>query len=84
MVLHARGDRPEDTGHLVVHQRGGPAWLQEHLTALRSWASTVAGAEMPFHSQPAAGPDNMLALSVDQLTPSNSDVRWSSRALKAG
>ena len=39
-------DQPEDTGHLVVHQRGGPMWLKEHVTALRSLASTIAGAEV--------------------------------------
>ena len=36
MVVHALDDKPEDTGHLVVHQCGGPAWLGEHVTALRS------------------------------------------------
>ena len=46
MAVHTLEDQPEDTGHLVVHQRGGPAWLREHVTALRSWASTVAGAEI--------------------------------------
>ena len=34
MALHALEDQLEDTGHLVVHQRGGPAWHWEHLTAL--------------------------------------------------
>ena len=46
MAVHALEDQPEDTGHLVVHQRGGPAWLREHVTALLSWASTIAGAEV--------------------------------------
>ena len=41
MAVHALEDQTEDTGHLVVHQRGGPAWLKEHVTALRSWASTT-------------------------------------------
>ena len=36
MAVHALEDQPEDTGHLVVHQRGGKAWLKEHVTALRS------------------------------------------------
>ena len=36
MAVHALEDQPEDTGHLVEHQRGGPAWLKEHVTALRS------------------------------------------------
>ena len=36
MAVHALEDQPEDTGHLVVHQRGGPAWFKEHVTALRS------------------------------------------------
>ena len=44
--MHALEDQPEGTGHLVVHQRGGLAWLKEHVTALRSWASTIAGAEL--------------------------------------
>ena len=34
MVVHMLGDQPEDAGHLVVHQRGSPALLREHLTAL--------------------------------------------------
>ena len=46
MAVHVLEDQPEGTGHLVVHQRGGPAWLREHVTALRSWASTIAGAEI--------------------------------------
>ena len=44
MAVHALEDQPEDTGHLVVHQRGGPAWLKEHVTALCPWASAIAGA----------------------------------------
>ena len=28
MAVHALEDQPEGTGHLVVHQRGGPAWLK--------------------------------------------------------
>ena len=46
MALHALEDQPEDAGHLVVQQRGGPAWLQEHLTTLRSCAGTVTRAEV--------------------------------------
>ena len=42
MAVHVLEDQPGDTGHLVVHQRGGPAWLKEHVTALRFWASTIA------------------------------------------
>ena len=30
------GERPADTSHVVVYQRGGPMWLREHLTALKS------------------------------------------------
>ena len=41
IAVHALEDQPEDTEQLVVHQRGGRAWLREHLTALRSWASTT-------------------------------------------
>ena len=84
MAVHALEDRPEDTGHLVVHQRGGPAWLKEHVTALRSWASTVAGAEIRLHDHPAISPGDTRALSVDQLTPSHPDVRWHSADLNAG
>ena len=76
--------QPEDTGHLVVHQRGGRAWLKEHVTALRSWASTVAGAEVRLHDHPAISPGDTRALSVDQLTPSHPDVRWHSADLNAG
>ena len=34
MALHPLEAQPEELGHLVVHQRGGPAWLREHLTTL--------------------------------------------------
>ena len=34
MAVHTLEDQPEDTGHLVMHQRRGPAWLREPLTAL--------------------------------------------------
>ena len=69
MAVHAL----EDTGHVVVHQRGGPSWLKEHVTALRSWASTIAGAEIRPHNHPAISPGDIRALSVDQLTPSHPD-----------
>ena len=68
MVMHTLEDHSEDSGHLVVHQRGGPAWLREHLLALRSWASTVTGAEIRFHDHQATGPNDTQALSVDQWT----------------
>ena len=84
MAVHALEDQLEDTGHLVVHQRGGPAWIQEHVTALRSWASTIAGAEIRLHDHPAISPGNTRALSVDQLTPSHPDVWWHSADLNAG
>ena len=84
MAVHALEDQPEDTGHLVVHQRGGPAWLKEHVTALRSWASTVARAEIRLHDHPAISPGDTRALSVDQLTPSHPDFRWHSADLNAG
>ena len=84
MAVHALEDRPGDTGHLVVHQRGGPAWLKEHVTALRSWASTIAGAEIRLHDHPAISPGDTRALSMDQLTHSHPDVRWHSTDLNAG
>ena len=84
MAVHALEEQPEDTGHLVVHQRGGPAWLREHVTALWSWASTIAGAEVRLHDHPAVRPGNTRALSMDQLTPSQPDVRWHSADLNAG
>ena len=68
----------------MVHQRGGPAWLTEHVTALRSWASTIAGAEVRLHDHPAVRPNDTRALSVDQLTPGYPDVRWHSADLNAG
>ena len=46
MAVHTLEDQPEDTGQLLVHQCGGPAWLREHLTALWSWASMVTGADV--------------------------------------
>ena len=55
----------------MVHQRGGPAWLKEHVTALRSWTSTVAGAEIRLHDHPAISPGDTRALSMDQLTHSH-------------
>ena len=84
MAVHALEDQPEDTGHLVVHQRGVPAWLWEFVTALRSWASTIAGAEVRLHDHSAVCPGDTRALSVDQLTPSHPDVRWHSADLNAG
>ena len=84
MAVHALEDQLEDTGRLVVHQRGGPAWLKEHVTALRSWASTIAGAEIRLHNHPAISSGDTRALSVDQLTLSHSDVRWHSADLNAG
>ena len=84
MAVHALEDHSEDTGHLVVHQRGGPAWLREHVTALRSWASTIALAEIRLHDHPAVRPGYTGALSVDQLTPSHLNVRWHSADLNAG
>ena len=67
-----------------MHQRGGSAWLGEHVTALRSWASTIAGAEIRLHDHTAIRPGDTRALRVDQLTPSHSDVRWHSADLNAG
>ena len=84
MAVHALEDQPEDTGHLVVHQRGGPAWLKEHVMALRSWASTIARAEIRLNHHPGISPGDNRALSVDQLTPSHPDVRWHSADLNAG
>ena len=84
MAVHALEDQPEDTGHLVVHQRGGPAWLKEHVRALRSWASTITGAEIRLHDHPGISPGDTRALSVDRLTPSPPDVWWHSADLNAG
>ena len=84
MAVHALDDQPEDTGHLVVHQRGGPAWLREHVTALRSWASTIAGAEVRLHAHLAISPGDTRALSVDQLTPSHPNVRWHTADINTG
>ena len=81
MAVHALGDQPKDTGHLVVHQRAGPASLREHVMALRSSASTIAGAEVRIHGHPAVRPSDTRALSVDQLTPSHPDIRCHSAEL---
>ena len=83
MVVRALEDQPEHTGHLVVHQRRGPAWLREHVTVLRSWAITIAGAEVRLHDHPAVRPGDARALSMDQLTPSHPHVRWHSADLNA-
>ena len=74
MAVHTLEEQPEDTRYLVVHQRGGPAWLREHVTAIRSRASTIAGAEIRLHDHPAIRPDNTRALNVAQLTPGHPDV----------
>ena len=84
MAVHTLEDQPDDMGHLVVHRHGGPAWLREHVTALRSWASTIARAEIRLHDHPAIRPDDTRALSVDQLTPGHPDVQWYSADLNAG
>ena len=84
MAVHTLEDQTEDTGHLVVHQRGCPAWLPKHVTALWSWASTVAGAEVRLRDHPATRPDNTRALNVDQLIPGHPNVQWQSADLNAG
>ena len=84
MAMHTLEDQPEDTRHLVVHQRGGPAWLREHVTALRSCASTIAAAEVRLRDYPAIRSDDTRALNVDQLAPGHHDVRWHSAELNAG
>ena len=68
----------------MVHQRGGLAWLRDHITALRSSASTIPGAEVRLCAQPAIRPDDTRALKVDQLTPGHPDVRWHTADLNAG
>ena len=82
-AVHALENQPEDTGHLVVNQRGGPAWLRENVTALRSWASTITRADIRLHDHPAVSPGNTGALSVNQLTPSQPNVQWHSADLNA-
>ena len=84
MAVHALEDQPEDTGHLMVHQRGRQEWLKEYVKALQSWANTIAGAEIRLHDHPAISPGDTRALSVDQLTPSHPDIRWHSADLNAG
>ena len=84
MAVHALEDQPEDTGHLLVHKRGGLVWLREHVTVLRSWASTIARAEVRLHDHPAVRPGDTGALSVDQLTPSHPNVCWHSADINAG
>ena len=76
MAVHTVENQPADTGHLVVHQNGAPVWLREHITALRSGASTIGGSLIRLDDNPANRPDNTRALNVDQLTPGNPDVRW--------
>ena len=83
MAVHALEDQLEDTGHLVVHQRGGPAWLREHVTALRSWTSTIPGAEVRLHDHQAVRPGDTRALRMHQLTPSHPNIRWHSANLNA-
>ena len=64
MAVHTLEDQPEDLGHLVVHQRGGLAWLWEHITALRSWASTIPGPEVQLHDP--GPPRRAVALCLPQ------------------
>ena len=75
IALHALEDQHQDAKHRLVHQRGGAAWLSEHLTGLWSLASTIAGAGVQFRYHPAIHPYSTMALGVDYLTPTNSDVR---------
>ena len=51
MAVHALEDQPEDTGHLVVHQRGGPVWLKETRDG-----ATVLGKHGCRSGDPAARP----------------------------
>ena len=81
MAVHPLEEQPEDTGHLVVHRRGGPAWLRDQVPVL---GRQIAGAEIRLHDHPAVRPGDTRALSVDQLTPSHPDVRWHSADLNAG
>ena len=83
-AMHPLEDQSEDTGHLVVHQRLGAAWLVERLTALRSWASTVTRAKIWLNNRPPTCPNDTHALGVDQLAPRHPDVKWYSPALNAG
>ena len=75
MAVQTLEDQPGDTGHLVLHQRGGLAWLRQHITALRSWASTIAEAEVRLHDHPTIRTDDTRALNVDQFTPGPPDLR---------
>ena len=52
--------------------------------ALRSWASTLTGAEVRLSDQPAVHLDSRMALGVDQLVPTHPDVKWHSAFLNAG
>ena len=51
MAVHALEDRPEDTGHLVVHQRGGPGVAQGTCDG-----ATVLGKHGRRSGDPAARP----------------------------
>ena len=84
MALYPLKDGPKDAGHIVVQQRGGLAWIREQITALWSWASTVAGAELRFHDHLAGRPDSTPALGVHHLTPAHPNVWWHPAALNAG
>ena len=84
MAVDTLEEQLEGTGHLVVHQRGGLAWLREHITALRPWASMIAGAGVRLHDHPAIRPNDTRALNLDQLTPGHPEVRWHSADLNAG
>ena len=84
MAGHTLEDQPKDAGHPVLHQQGSPVWLREHLTALRSLASTVSRAGIRFHDHPRTRRHKTLALSVDQLTPDHPNVKWHFAALNAG
>ena len=52
--------------------------------ALRSWASTLTGAEVRFSDHPAVHLDSRMALGVDKLVPSHPDVKWHSAFLNTG
>ena len=84
MAVHTLEDQLGDTGHLVVHQRGGRVWLREHVTSLQSPASEIAGAEIRINNHPAIRLDDTRVLNVDQVTPGHPVVRWHSADLNAG
>ena len=84
MAVHALEDQPEDTGHLVVHQRGSPGVARGTCDGTLVLGKHDRRSGIRLHDHPAISPGDTRALSPDHLTPSHPNVWWHSADLNAG